>query len=663
MEENRTRTCLKLGLFLAFFFQGAICSVLNEENPYRHIAKLDQRENYIVEWEVDWDTKRITFNVTVRTTGYVGFGLSKRGEVDGADIVIGGVDRNGRSYFGDHHGTRGQGLERDASQDWILLDAWERGSRTFLSFSRAFETCDSEQDLPITDDLLNIIWTYGSTNNENPLNFRSRGELPVYLLDPDLVPRRLDERVPNNVQRPLLDRSTRIFNMTTTRRIQAQETTYWCSFHKTPTRSKHHIIGFKTNFPTERDRRHVHHLLVYRCHPPPGVNPATLFDTESEGGECYFIRDPNPMNTQYCTEDIHVFAVGARPSFFPEHVGIPMSASGEEYFLIQTHYDNPNVIPNLSISYSLEAYYTRNLRQYDVGMLSLGVITPGSTSIIIPPNSVDHSLVGHCAPGCTGQMLPDEGINVFASFLHTHQTGSAARYHHFRGNKELPWILTDDNYDFDYQQYRVLREERKVLPGDLLINRCTYDTTHTNGSAVVGGFSTRQEMCTAFLWYYTRSNTHVFCRSELKTDEYLDLVGVRTTRWDPNRRAMVITSPSQYRGVSMADYATNYIHWDDEMREEIQRRHIYDVHVLQCPRFTPDAVATEAQLQTEGAPAPTPSRSRGRGLTIARSRQTQGPITSSFPTNIPQYKRPTRCTRTENRAQERGREGRGWSRN
>jgi len=123
---------------------------MSEQNPYKHIAQLDQQGKYLLEWEVIWAEKRVIFNVTVQTQGYVAFGLSKRGQMDGADIVIGGVDRDGRSYFTDRHGTGRKMPEIDISQDWTLHDAWERNSRTFLSFSRPFETCDNENDLPIT---------------------------------------------------------------------------------------------------------------------------------------------------------------------------------------------------------------------------------------------------------------------------------------------------------------------------------------------------------------------------------------------------------------------------------------------------------------------------------------------------------------------------------
>lgn len=43
------------------------------------------------------------------------------------------------------------------------------------------------------------------------------------------------------------------------------------------------------------------------------------------------------------------------------------------------------------------------------------------------------------------------------------------KFHHFRGNKELPWIVNDETFSFNYQQYRVLNEHVKIYPGDLLV--------------------------------------------------------------------------------------------------------------------------------------------------------------------------------------------------
>lgn len=51
--------------------------------------------------------------------------------------------------------------------------------------------------------------------------------------------------------------------------------------------------------------------------------------------------------------------------------------------------------------------------------------------------------------------------NVFKS-------GRRMRLRHYRDGKELPWLSSDDNYNFDYQQNRPILEEIKIFPGDQL---------------------------------------------------------------------------------------------------------------------------------------------------------------------------------------------------
>ena len=46
--------------------------------------------------------------------------------------------------------------------------------------------------------------------------------------------------------------------------------------------------------------------------------------------------------------------------------------------------------------------------------------------------------------------------------------GRKLKIRHFRNGKELPWLASDDNYNFDYQQNRPLLEEVKIFPGDQL---------------------------------------------------------------------------------------------------------------------------------------------------------------------------------------------------
>lgn len=49
----------------------------------------------------------------------------------------------------DVHITGNRSVRIDQQNDWKLIGAWEKGKRTYLSFTRAFDTCD-DQDYPIT---------------------------------------------------------------------------------------------------------------------------------------------------------------------------------------------------------------------------------------------------------------------------------------------------------------------------------------------------------------------------------------------------------------------------------------------------------------------------------------------------------------------------------
>lgn len=54
--------------------------------------------DYRLLWSLGPGPHEITFEVQVKTHGYVGFGLSRDGQMPGADFVVGWVE-NGQVYF------------------------------------------------------------------------------------------------------------------------------------------------------------------------------------------------------------------------------------------------------------------------------------------------------------------------------------------------------------------------------------------------------------------------------------------------------------------------------------------------------------------------------------------------------------------------------------
>jgi len=45
-------------------------------------------------------------------------------------------------------------------------------------------------------------------------------------------------------------------------------------------------------------------------------------------------------------------------------------------------------------------------------------------TLIVPPQTKDFVVTGHCAPGCTNKTLPEDGMHITAVFLHSHLLGN-----------------------------------------------------------------------------------------------------------------------------------------------------------------------------------------------------------------------------------------------
>lgn len=60
--------------------------------PWTHSQTLDQKGHVILRWQPRH--QEILFRVEAKTKGYVGIGFSPNGGMEGADILIGGVNDN-----------------------------------------------------------------------------------------------------------------------------------------------------------------------------------------------------------------------------------------------------------------------------------------------------------------------------------------------------------------------------------------------------------------------------------------------------------------------------------------------------------------------------------------------------------------------------------------
>ena len=82
-------------LFCIVFFMG----VLSLGQSVKQQSPLDNNKNFNFTWELNENQDQITFEVTVRTLGFIGFGIAPKASMMEADLIIGGVYDDGTTYF------------------------------------------------------------------------------------------------------------------------------------------------------------------------------------------------------------------------------------------------------------------------------------------------------------------------------------------------------------------------------------------------------------------------------------------------------------------------------------------------------------------------------------------------------------------------------------
>lgn len=241
--------------------------------------------------------------------------------------------------------------------------------------------------------------------------------------------------------------------------------------------------------------------------------------------------------------------------------------------MLEIHYNNPDHLGDLVDNSGLKIYYTPTLRQYDVGVLEIGLEYTDKNSI--PPRQEQFDLHGYCVAECTRIGLPENGITIFASQLHTHLTGVRVWTQHIRGGIELPEINRDNHFSQHFQEIRYLRRKVKVLPGDVLINNCRYKTSNRS-KVTLGGYGIRDEMCVNYIHYYPKSQLEV-CKSSTDTAALMDYFQYLQIYEDQK------TSSKQ-------SVASNYnnIHWSQRTCQQLA--HYYDTSPLsmQCNKSSGD---------------------------------------------------------------------------
>ncbi|XP_059472365.1 MOXD1 homolog 2-like [Neocloeon triangulifer] len=538
-------------------FVAALCVLLSgrgvsasEVDEWTHSAWLDDR--YLVRWTPGADD--VTFEVSVATLGYVGFGLSLDGRMQGSDVVIGWV-QHGRTIFQDRHVSKGH-VEPivDASQDWELLRGMENDTHTVLTFRRAYDTCDRDQDIRITNDTMRMVWAYHSEDPVPglPLAYHGpgqRGARSAFLV------LRVDQSAPpkHEVLHTWELRNPSVLLPST------EESLYWCKIFKLPATmtEKSHIIRYEP-LHQPGNRPYMHHAMVYECLDNPELDKLSRLP----GAPCY--QQSAPQAHSSCTNIALAWAYGSEGFTFPPEAGYPLEpTAGPRYFMLETHYTNPSMHAGVRDSSGIKIFYTTKLRPNDAGVLSVGM--DPNWRHIIPPGQPAVVSEGHCIGTCTQRSLPRQGVQVFGVMLHTHLLGRRVRLRHIRGERELAPLASDSNYDAGYQEFRRLPNPTQVMPGDHLISECVYNSSARN-AITLGGLTIREEMCLAVTLYWPRVNLSL-CYSLPSLPTVLHSLGIHELY--PGSNPVKIKSPTDIANMTLEhrllsyDWKNNFHHFQE----------------------------------------------------------------------------------------------------
>ncbi|KAK5900753.1 hypothetical protein CgunFtcFv8_025685 [Champsocephalus gunnari] len=460
--------------------------------PFR--MSLDPRGDVQLSWNISYANQEVYIQLTVADIKHgMVFGMSDRGELTNADLVV-LWDSGTNSYFGDAWSDSEGHVSLDSQQDYELLDAKHKPDGFHLLFKRPFSTCDP-RDYLIEEGTVHVIYGFleeplASLEQLN-LSRIHTGMQTVLMLRPDTLPpilppdvRTLDVLSPNVI-------------------IPHQETTYWCYIQKLPENMpKNHIVMYESVI-TPGNEAIVHHMEVFECSADKG-------DVPEYSGSCDDKMKPNKLD--FCRHVLAAWAMGAEAFYYPPDAGLPLGGPSSSRFLrLEVHYHNPLIISGRHDSSGIRLYYTPSLRRYDAGIMELGLVyTP---IMAVPPKQNSFYLSGYCTSECTQTALPSGGIYIFASQLHTHLAGRGVRTVLVRAGKELEVVQEDKHFSTHYQTIRVLRKMTNVLPGDVLITKCTYNT-EDRSKPTLGGFGIMDEMCVNYVHYYPRTKLEL-CKSHV----------------------------------------------------------------------------------------------------------------------------------------------------
>jgi len=450
---------------------------------------LPEDEEYVVAWSTvtgEDGVEYAEFFLRRKGSGWMGVAVAEHSSMPGGDFMI--VRKEGGEAVVEDRFVASINLlypEMDESQDVTLRGFWEANNVIEALIRRPVNSCD-EKDNPILnvyDELTDsstgyphsALWALGSTDVFTKHDARGAFEMNFYSNSPVIG---TYDGLPDDVVTEMITFSDHVVGHESTNM-------YWCLVHELPESlwgdsEEIDLIANRARIQSE----FIHHIVPVVCETHPGPDGADIFP-------CLMVPEDD-----VCQGKVNVlgWALGLEGVTLPSSVGIRLSKA-KKYVVFNTHYYNPDQLADVVDSSGLEYYFTRELRTYNAGRSTLGLVyfelPKGEPNVHIEMRHV-------CKDPETGdQVWPAQETIVFSVFHHMHTYGRKMSTFVIRDGRRLE-LLTTKGYSFNDQKATQIRF--KLLPGDQLGTECWYDLTDAPENIPYGDYA-EEEMCFAFIMF------------------------------------------------------------------------------------------------------------------------------------------------------------------
>lgn len=442
---------------------------------------------FALHWRVEGGDIVLGLDVTTGrgSTAWASVGLSEVGGMIGTDfLVVYQESTNGNWTAGDFWSKAFDTPIKDDQQDVSLVGTPVYTDGKLLAvLKRKLRTCDLE-DRPILDGVpQHTVWAFQVSRcygRNCPTSWphlshglKTRGNSMVTF-------RPAPAQGSGAPLGKLYNIDMRIGNNT----VSAAQNSYMCQNFNLPTDTKYHALKVLPIL-SEGSQQYVHHIVLFGC--PPGFQ----LDSSDSSYEC------SQMRSSECQAVISGWTPGSSGVISPPEAALPFGNCTNCWsaLIMQMHYNNPQHVAGVVDDSGLRLVLTKNLRRYDMGMLTLGsldlALPPQQGAVVTPPNV--------CPRDCTQGFT--EPVTLVSSLFHMHYLGRTITTRHFRNGTELDPVGAINNWQFAYQGIQPVRPNKLLLPGDSLVTQCSYDTMSRMNMTTFGETS-EHEMCFNFLLYY-----------------------------------------------------------------------------------------------------------------------------------------------------------------